>query len=82
MYPVNPVPTYSDRVVTYNLSFPNWNFTENLKGAIIKYYCQDTYTYTDKTLVKSFHCEQIGNKGIWIADQPGNWIGCLGNFDF
>ena len=52
--------------------------TETINGANVKFYCKHTSTYTDKAFVKSFRCEQNESKGIWLADQPGNWKGCLG----
>ena len=78
MDPISPAPTYSNRKVRYSFTYPNWNMTENINGAIVYYYCKDSYAYTDKTTMKSFHCEQSGNQGVWMDDQPADWDGCIG----
>ena len=76
--PLNQLPVFSTKSVEYNFTYPNWNSTENTNGAVIAYKCLDTYAFSDKEISKSFQCKQDGNKGVWVADQPSGWVGCLG----
>ena len=44
----------------------------------MEFQCENSYSFDDKNLIKSFRCEQQGNIGVWKPLEPPGWAGCLG----